>query len=155
MPGTVIETDIFKSSASDYIGWAGTDVISRRWWMIVLPLIIISTFAFISDTRWLFVDLIFLFLIAPFMLANAYFSRLLTPQARLAVSEKRIKIISGVRMELTFIDSEGKIQSTQTIQWSNVKQVKQRGSAWLIEFYDSNPGGIIIPNAAIVNKYRQ
>ena len=155
IPGTVIQTDIFKSSASDYIGWAITGVIRRRWWVIIIPLIIISASALIFDTRWLFVDLIFLFLIAPFLIANAYFSRLLTPNARLAISEKRIKIISGIGIEITYIGSEGEIQPTRTIQWSHVKQVKQHGRGWMIELDDSPPGGIIIPNAAIVDKYRQ
>lgn len=109
----------------------------------------------IFDIRWILVTLIFLFLIAPFIIANIYFSKLLTPQARIALSPKKIRIVSGKYIEIYLVDTEDKITSTERIQFAQIKDIRQRQKSWVIEIKDSHIVGIIIPRQSIIKIFEQ
>lgn len=153
-PGTVITTAPFKSSAGDYFSIAFRNILGKWWWTAAFPVILFCSLALLYDLRWLFVALIFIFLVLPFMIANAYFSRLLTPHAQLALAMKKVKIITGNRIEIAFIDDEGEVSGVKIIEWNNIKDIQESTNFWLIILKNSHKSEIIIPKQSIVNKYR-
>ncbi|MBD5173559.1 MAG: hypothetical protein HDT08_02860 [Bacteroidales bacterium] len=154
-PGKVIITSTFKSTASEYLSLAISRSISTYCLLIIIPIIIFSIIALIFDIRWILVTLIFLFLIAPFIIANIYFSKLLTPQARIALSPKKIRIVSGKYIEIYLVDTEDKVTSTERIQFAQIKDIRQRQNSWVIEIKASPIVGIIIPRQSIIEIFEQ
>ncbi|MDE6459416.1 MAG: hypothetical protein K2K52_01100 [Paramuribaculum sp.] len=153
--GKVIITSPFKSSPTEYFSLAITQNIKTYLWIIVIPLLIFSSLALFVNIRWIFVALIFLFLVAPFIIANTYFSKLLTREARMALSRKKLRVVSGKIIETYFVDENDEITSTEQIQFSDIKDIRERANSWIIELKDSSIGGIIIPKQTIVEIYEQ
>ncbi|MDE6652543.1 MAG: hypothetical protein K2K08_09115 [Paramuribaculum sp.] len=153
--GKVIITSPFKSSATEYFSLAITQNIKTYLWIIVIPLLIFSSLALFVNIRWIFIALIFLFLVAPFIIANTYFSKLLTREARMALSRKKLRVVSGKIIETYFVDENDEITSTEHIQFSDIKDIRERANSWIIELKDSSIGGIIIPKQTIVEIYEQ
>ncbi len=146
-------TSPFKTSSAAYTATALKQVALKWWWIIALPVLAFCILAMLLDLKWLFVALIFLFLITPFFVAHAYFSRLLTREARLAVLTKEMHIIPGDKITVTYVNEEGEPVSSETIPWEQVCGVAPRSDGWIIELKASPIVGIIIPRSAITEIY--
>lgn len=155
--GTVITTGSYATPASAYVALTLRDTIMRRWWVIAFPVIGTLCLA-LFDLRWLFVALIEVFIIAPFFIANAYFSRLLTPDARRAVLPKKIIIRALHSIEIDYKvtdETDAPTPPPERIDWAEVSDVRQHGSGWIIRLIKSPVTGIIVPADAIVEVRRQ
>lgn len=156
-PGTVITTGSYTTPASAYVALALRDSLGRRWWYIALPVIGTLCLA-LFDLRWLFVALIEVFIITPFFIANAYFSRLLTPEARRAVLPKSIVIRAADRIDIDYSvkdDTDAAVPPPESIFWDEVTDVRRHGTGWIICIRKSPVTGIIVPSEAIIAVSRQ
>lgn len=154
-PGKVIVTSPFKSSSAEYTAIALKQVALKWWWIIALPVLFFCTLALALDLKWGLVALIFLFLITPFLVAHAYFSRLLTKEARLAVLTKEMQVIPEDKITVTYLNEEEETISSEIITWEQVRGVTTHGNGWLIELKASPIVGIIIPRSAITGIYEK
>lgn len=73
----------------------------------------------------------------------------------MALSRKKLRVVSGKIIETYFVDENDEITSTEHIQFSDIKDIRERANSWIIELKDSSIGGIIIPKQTIVEIYEQ
>lgn len=158
-----IETAIYQTPSSVYVRRVVAHTAVRLWWLILLPLIGFAIAA-VVDLRWGFVALIWCFLVAPFILANAYFSRLLTLDARRAVLPQRATIEPGCQITIFFIcrneeereESEERVSQSrpgkeippEIISWDNVEGIYLSGEYVEIALPNSPLTALLIPRSA-------
>jgi hypothetical protein len=150
----VIRTGVFKTPAGQYTALAVKASLARYWWLIAIPALICLC-ASVFDTRMIFVALITVFLIAPFIVVNACLSRLLTSEARKAVSPKRLLVTVGQNIEMMYNLYDGAAPAIDTIPWSQVSETTAHKDGWLIHLAGSPIQGIIVPASAIESVCRQ
>ncbi len=109
--------------------------------------------ALIFDLRLALVALILLFLIVPFVIGHIYFSRLLTTDARYALTPKHITIIPGESVTETFhsADEENTPPEPRQWPWSEIQRISATSKYVTIRFL-SQPYTLIIPLSSVDNR---
>lgn len=139
---------MYKTPAGAYTTLALAHVCRRSWWIVAIP-VATCLCAAVTNPKWLLVALMVMLCIAPFLLANAYFSRLLSPEARKAISPMRLDIYACSHITMTYNLYEDRPALTLTVPWSQVRGVEPRGDGWLILLHDFPTTGLIVPRQAI------
>lgn len=129
------------------------DAAARLWWVIALP-VAACLCAAVADARWLLVALMLIMLVAPFVMANVYFSRLLTTQARRGVLPKSLTVQTGSHIAITYLAEGDFAPEPETIPWSAVGGASQCRGGWVLEVRDCPLTGIIIPADSIISVTR-
>lgn len=147
------ETEAFKTSPSEYLRVV---LRVRRQWLLWLSVAIIATALILtlSDIRWVFVGLIFLFLILPMVLFNAYFFYLLTPEATRAVMLKSVTFSDDGSVAIRYFDKDedGVCQysgKTEIIHDIMIKEIDIGDKNIIIFLRKGRPGFIIVPKEAV------
>lgn len=162
-----IETSVYQTPSSAYVRRVVAHTALRLWWLILLPLIGFAIAA-VVDLRWGFVALIWCSLVAPFILANAYFSRLLTLDARRAVLPQRAAIEPGRQITVSFLDiaeeeeeereereereepaKPAKEISPEVISWDNIEGIYLSGEYVEVSLRKSPLTALLIPRSAL------
>lgn len=109
--------------------------------------------ALIFDLRLMFVALILIFLIIPFVIGHIYFSRLLTTDARYALTPKHVTIIPGESVTETFhsADEENTPPEPRQWPWDEIENISATSRYITIRFR-SQPYALIIPLAAVTDR---
>lgn len=77
------------------------------------------------DSRMLFVALIFIFLVAPMVLAHIYFSRMLTTEAQRSLSAKHVEVSPGQYIKVIYEGTgESPVPSPITIDWDEIESCR-------------------------------
>lgn len=76
--------------------------------MAVLLLLVATVAAVLVDLRIIFIGLIIVLLVIPFVVVNIYFKKLLTPQARFALARKQVVARSDGSLVETFLPESDK-----------------------------------------------
>lgn len=147
------ESDVFKTSPAEYM----KQVIRQKLlWLTVMSAAIAATAFILSfhDLKWAFVGLIFIFLIVPMMMFNAYFFYLLTPEAVRAVGMKSVTILDNGNLLIRYFkrNDDGEIEfsgNSETIVKENIKRIDSGDKNIMIYLVSSRPGFIIIPKDAL------
>lgn len=155
-----IETSIYQTPSAVYVHRVVAQTAMRLWWLILLPLIGFAIAA-IVDLRWGFVALIWCFLVAPFILANAYFNRLLTLDARRAVLPQLAVIEPGKQITISFLrideDKESEEERykpakeipPEVISWDNIEGIYLSGEYVEVSLPKSPLTALLIPRSAL------
>lgn len=158
-----LATQPFKLPRSAYERYVAARWLrSRGWWIIGVPIAAAAGVGIAtSDLRWIFIALIYIFIIAPGIIAMAYFRYLLTPEARLTALLKRLTITPGkcisVHYETAPDDADVDADATaaplppdETLPWEDVTAIRSTGRYFVIEMRPTPyPKFIIIPRQAI------
>jgi len=109
--------------------------------------------ALIFDLRLMFVALFLIFLIIPFVIGHIYFSRLLTTDARYALTPKHVTIIPGESVTETFhsADEENTPPEPRQWPWGKIENISATSRYITIRFR-SQPYALIIPLAAVTDR---
>lgn len=84
------ETNIFETSASNYVKSILIQVITDWWWVPLLLIIGCSIMAIYINTAFIYVSLILIFIIIPILLMFIYFCHSSSQEARIAILRKKI-----------------------------------------------------------------
>ncbi len=144
---SVITTGEYTPPRAAYTRAAITATLTRLWWIIAIPAVIAAIIA-TSDIRWAFVALIWIFLVAPLIVANSYISRLLTPAARRAVMPQRAVISPGRDITIMYTDSEHPV-APDFIPWSQISGIYPDGQNILITSESTGITSLYIPREAL------
>ena len=122
METRTIESEIFRISPTTYLQATAGSIMPRLWLFAGLPLLA-CLIAAVWEPKMLFVALILLFLIIPMAVFHIYFMRLLTPEARFAVTPKHVTISPDAAITVTFhtADEENTPQGCETIAAGSIK----------------------------------
>lgn len=144
---TVITTGEYTPPRAAYTRAAITGTLARLWWIIAIPAAAAAIVA-VSDIRWAFVALIWIFLVAPLIVANSYISRLLTPAARRAVMPQRAVISPGRGITIMYTDSEHPV-APDFIPWSQISGIYPDGQNILVTSEGTGITSLYIPREAL------
>lgn len=109
--------------------------------------------ALIFDLRLMFVALILIFLIIPFVIGHIYFSRLLTTDARYALTPKHVTIIPGESVTETFHSADEENTPPEPRQWPwDEIQIISASDKYVTIRFRSQPYALIIPLAAVTDR---
>ena len=86
------ETAPYQVPSGDYLGAVLRLRMARVWPLIAIPVVIMLAVGAFYDSRWLFVALIALFIVAPMVLSLVYTRYLLTPEAARAVMRQSARL---------------------------------------------------------------
>lgn len=77
------------------------------------------------DLRMLFVALIFIFLVAPMVLAHTYFNRMLTIEAQRSLSAKHVEVAPGKYIKVIYEGTgDSPVPSPITIDWDEIESCR-------------------------------
>lgn len=144
---TVITTVEYTPPRAAYTRSAITGTLVRLWWIIAIPAAVAAIIA-ASDIRWAFVALIWIFLVAPLIVANSYITRLLTPAAQRAIMQQRVSISPGTGITITYTDSEHPA-APDFIPWSKISGIYPDGQNILITSDGTGMRSLYIPRKAL------
>lgn len=159
MGPTTVTTDCFRISPGIYLRYTARSVVPRLALAICVPFIA-CCIAAVWDLRWAFVALILIFLVAPMIVGYIYFSRLLTPQARKALSPQKVTLPdyrsntkTECQLTVTYIsaDDENTPPSPVSFPWNNVQKITETRKYLIIEA-DALGYPLIIPKSSLTNE---
>ncbi|MCM1292722.1 MAG: hypothetical protein NC111_02115 [Bacteroides sp.] len=137
----IIKTLPYKLTPAAYFKVAAGSIIPTFAALSILIVLVAGALAVIFDLRILLVALILLFLVIPFIVANIYFSRLLSPSAQKAIHLKSVEIVPFTSISETLISDNGPDNVTcRTIHypWSTVKSIRQTSKQIIITLTPDN-----------------
>lgn len=146
---TPITTLPYSIPAADYAREAIMTRLTSWWWVATLIVMGCGVGA-LFDLRLAFVGLILIFLVVPFAIFNIYFSQLLTPEARKALAQKKLEIIPGEKIIITYTDSDTPLSST-CIEWDRITGVSSGKKHIRISLEGDNPPFLLISRAAVTD----
>lgn len=113
---TEFSTDIYKIPASAYLKVEAWDFALRWAWVLLLPLVLFSVLA-VSDVRFIFLALIWVFIVLPMLLVMVYYYKLLSPEIHKSLLPQNCRCIKGNHIELTYFneDDEGELSHRDTV----------------------------------------
>jgi hypothetical protein len=134
-----IRTTEFKIATGDYASLIARRWLAQWWWAFALPLFA-SIIASTSDTRFVYVSLILIFIIWPMALSFAWFNYMLKPSAIRAV---RPCVATFTDQAVTLEYPAPKVDSNDdrpapaklspvTLAWSDIKAIEQEGKLMLL-----------------------
>lgn len=154
----IVATDRFITSPSAFFNAKLHDSYPRIALLVAGIIVITIGIATLIDKRVYFAGVMLLFVIAPMIMAYIYFKELLTYNAYLALSPKRVKIDSERNIIITYEkrdennEEEPPPAQPQRINGSEVKQIRELGNYILIEA-DTIGYPLIIPITAFPINY--
>lgn len=144
---TPITTQPYSIPAADYAREAIMTRLTSWWWVAALIIMGCGVGAW-SDIRWAFVGLILIFLVVPFAIFNIYFSQLLTPESQKALAQKKIEIIPGEKIIITYTDPDTPL-SSNCIEWHRITGVNSSKKYIRITLEGDNPPFLLISREAV------
>lgn len=146
-------SEIFKTSPATYL----KEIIIRRlsWMIILLGILFISIlYLSFSDLRWVFIGLILLFIIIPIIVFNTYYFYLLTPEARRAISPKRVIFSEEGYIVIEYFNKNDneeweKSGHTEIIKETEIKKFLFHDKKIIVELVNGKPGFIVIPTIVL------
>lgn len=152
----MIITDEFSVPASAYARRASRLISSRALW-IVLSAAAICLAASFHDLRWALVALIFLLIVMPAVIANAYLSRLISPEASMLLLRKRMEITPGRQIDIIFLSDsedgreEGCTIRCETIGWNRIRRIVLSRPYLRFDLTESKAGFLLMPIEAVTD----
>lgn len=158
-------TGWFQPAASAYQRLALMQWVGRWWWLVALPVAASCVMAFI-DIRFVFVALILVFLVVPFVVFNVHFYQLLSPELRCRLYRQRFVISYGTSITIEYeapqketdtetdAAEEGCEMVNESIDWNAVERIERNGAYWLIKLTKASghtPAFILAPCEAVDN----
>lgn len=104
----VFESTPFRLTSSVYFRIAVRQKLPKVALSLALPFLILLAAGAIFDSRMLFIALMIPFIFAPVVMSHIYYSTLLQPEARRALSLQRASVESGMKITLAFLKTENK-----------------------------------------------
>lgn len=152
-----IETGIHRTDAYQYMRaiaevWSG-----RWWWTIALPVIVSLSLGMVFNPAFVFVALMLVFLILPLVMMFLYFYYALTPEARMAILKKRLRISPDTGIDVVYepLDDTDTIPAATHIPWHEVTRVECRDRDMIMHLSGSRYRFMIVPYDAINDADRQ
>ncbi len=122
---TSIETLPYRISSSQYFGVIATRLL-RQWWSVILLLVIASVGATCFDLRCGVILLMFIFIIAPFIIFMIYYNYALRPEAFFSVVDKNV-ILHSQGIDCIYDEKRRNVLS-----WQQVQRVERTATAFYI-----------------------
>jgi len=103
--------------------WSG-----RWWWTIALPVIACLALGMALNAAFVFVAFMLVFLIVPLVMMFLYFCHALTPEARMAILYKRLRISpeSGIDVVYEPAGDSGTAPASTHVSWDEVTDIEYR-----------------------------
>jgi hypothetical protein len=156
----IVTTEAYSMTAGEYTTLVARRWLSAWWWAFALPLAV-SAVAATSDTRFIYVSLIIIFILWPMALSVVWFRYALTDQA-----------VRAIRQCLATIDDEkftfqypAKVNPDDgslimkalppiTIKYADIKTIEQDGKFMVIILKSDSriPALTIMPSSALPDK---
>ena len=102
----VFESTPFRLTSSVYFRIAVRQKLPKVALSLALPFLILLVAGVIFDSRMLFIALMIPFIFAPVVMSHIYYSTLLQPEARRALSLQKVILEPGKSMTLVFLRKE-------------------------------------------------
>lgn len=115
----------------------------RWWWVIALPVVACGIMA-LGDLRFVFVAMILVFMVIPFVAFNVHFYSLLSPELRCRLHRQRFLISYGASIKIEYeapVDEEEnsaghpqiRVPDDELIEWTSVERIERCGHYWLVK----------------------
>lgn len=104
----VFESTPFRLTSSVYFRIAVRQKLPKVALSLALPFLILLAAGAIFDSRMLFIALMIPFIFTPVVMSHIYYSTLLQPEARRALSLQQAIVESGMKITLAFLKTENK-----------------------------------------------
>lgn len=166
--GDVFTTRPFRTTSGDYFAILLSEWLPRYGWTLFLPILATAGYGCLRhDERWLLVALMLVFIVAPMLMSFLYTYYMLTPEARRAVLCKRVEIVPGSHLCLTYVSPDEMVEDEQkaptpdrdddvslppaeVIEWSDVVRVR-RTSRFMVYFLrGERMQFLLIPRSALI-----
>lgn len=146
----LIITDVFRTSPATYLKYAAGSMIMTLAVMAAAILAAGLVMWAAVDVRWMLVALIIVMLIFPMTVCYIYFSKLLTTEARRAVTPKHVEIRPGHSVSEIFQPADENIPPVATVvtPWADTLTRTISGGNLIIRIRGRNTP-LIIPADAI------
>lgn len=125
-------TGVFKVSPSRYARFAARRIAGRLWWAVAVPVAVaIIAGLVLDDIRFLFLALILVFLVAPFIAAGSYLSLTLSRDVSLFSLPTKMAVTEDGDLVFHHEASQERRPETK-IASGEIVQVSLRGGFWEI-----------------------
>ena len=139
-------------SSGKYFGLLFQLYIRRMWYLYAFPAIALIIAAIcITDIRFIFLSLIYVFLISPMLFCLSLINYGLTKESRYSILLSR-KIIDERGIEFIFIDDEGNDTSKDLLEWERIKSIMGSQDNLIVILKNSRLRFIAIPYDSFHNK---
>ncbi len=122
---TSIETLPYRISSSQYFGVIATRML-RQWWSVILLLFVALVAASCVELRCGILLLMFIFIIAPFIIFMIYYNYALRPEAFYSVVDKNV-ILHSQGIDCMYDEKRRSV-----VSWSQVQRVERTSTAFHI-----------------------
>lgn len=140
-------TDSFRLTPAVYFRIAAGAMLPILLGIATSGMLVCLVLSLIFDLRLLLVGLILLFLITPFAVGHIYFSKLLTPEAQMALTPKVIEIRPGISIiEIPIsADQENRPLTPVEHRWGEITGMRQTNQYLVVQMTTSPKSPLIIP----------
>ncbi len=147
-----IETKAYKTDSGQYMKavaelWAG-----RWWWTIALPIATCFILAYTVNVAFVFVGLMLVFIVVPMIMSLLYFYYAFSPEAIIAIRNKRLHIIPNERITINYEPIEENTETpypSTSINWDEIVMMEYRNRDIMLRLSGSRYRFLLIPYEAI------
>lgn len=149
-----MESTPFSISSFDYFKIISMQHINYFLLAAGVSTCMLTILAGVYDLRYILLALILIFLVAPFYVFHIYINYMLTKQAALSISNKRVEINIGKNITETFIpvnddDNQSLPRKTQSWLWTDINSFDHTKRFMIFTFSSTNNYKLIIPHNSI------
>ena len=154
---TTIETDVHRTDSYQYMRAVAEVWSGRWWWAIVLPVISCFALGMALNPAFVFVAFMIVFLIVPLVMMFLYFYHALTPEARMAILSKRLRISpeSGIEVVYEPIGESESAPASTHVSWDEVTDIEYRNRDVMMHLSGSRYRFMLVPYDAMRDSDRQ
>lgn len=143
----MIRTGEFTTTSGQYLSALLGLWLPRYWVMPVVPVLVcVALGLWLDDWRWLLVGLMLIFIVIPMAMSFLYTYYMLTPEARRAVTPKRVEIEAGSHITLLYVPEE---MAPERIDKAAIRSVRYRREYLMYELATPRLQFVMIPYSAL------
>lgn len=147
-------TQPYKTGSGDYIRTVAVLWTARWWWTIALPITTCFILATTINIAFAFVALMILFIIIPMIMSFLYFYYALTPEAIMAMRNKRLHIVPDKHIIVNYETATGDDDISATlppseIKWNEITGIEYRNHDMMLHLSGSRYRFLLIPYESI------
>ncbi len=148
---TPFETGIHSTNSYQYMRAVAEVWSGRWWWAIALPVVTCFALGMALNIAFVFMAFIIAFLIVPVVIMFLYFYHAITPEARMAILNKRLRISpdSGIDVIYEPIGDDAPAPETEHVPWSDVTAIEYRDRDVMMHLSGSRYRFMLLPYEAL------
>lgn len=147
---TSFETGIHRTDSYHYMRTVAEVWSGRWWWTIALPVLTCFALGMALNIAFIFMAFMVVFLIVPMVMMFLYFYYALTPEARMAILNKRLRISpSGIDVVYEPIGDNAPAPKAVHVTWDEITAIEYRAHDMMMRLNGSRYRFMLIPYEAL------